>query len=52
MNTPLAYLTYAARALARDEYDDAIVREVFSITAFDRIFAIHGDRAAAVAAMW
>ena len=29
MNTPLAYLTYAARALARDEYDDAIVRECF-----------------------
>jgi sigma-B regulation protein RsbU (phosphoserine phosphatase) len=28
MNTPLAYLTYAARALARDEYDDAILTEL------------------------
>ena len=27
------------------------VREVFSITAFDRIFSIHADRAAAIAAM-
>jgi stage II sporulation protein AA (anti-sigma F factor antagonist) len=27
------------------------VREVFSISAFDRIFSIHNDRAAAVAAM-
>jgi stage II sporulation protein AA (anti-sigma F factor antagonist) len=27
------------------------VREVFSITAFDRIFAIHDDRAGALAAM-
>ena len=27
------------------------VREVFSITAFDRIFSIHSDRAAAVAAI-
>jgi len=27
------------------------VREVFSITAFDRIFAICGDRAAAIAAV-
>ena len=27
------------------------VREVFSISAFDRIFSIHDDRAAAVAAM-
>ena len=28
MNTPLAYLTYAARALAKDEYDDAILTEL------------------------
>jgi anti-anti-sigma factor len=27
------------------------VREVFSISAFDRIFSIHADRAAAIAAM-
>ena len=27
------------------------VREVFSTTAFDRIFSIHADRAAAIAAM-
>jgi phosphoserine phosphatase RsbU/P len=30
MNTPLAYLTYAARALARDEFDDAMLTELIS----------------------
>jgi CRP-like cAMP-binding protein len=30
MNRPLAYLTYAATALARDEYDDAMLSELVS----------------------
>ena len=43
MNTPLAYLTYAATALARDEYDDAMLTELTSqqgeLANFARVFA-------------
>ena len=43
MNTPLAYLTYAATALARDEYDDAMLTELVSqqgeLASFARVFA-------------
>src|SRR5271168_2351704 len=42
MNMPLAYLTYAAGALARDEYDDAILTELNQqgeLANFARVFA-------------
>jgi phosphoserine phosphatase RsbU/P len=43
MNRPLAYLTYAAGALARDEYDDAMLTELTSqqgeLANFARVFA-------------
>jgi serine phosphatase RsbU (regulator of sigma subunit) len=43
MNMPLAYLTYAAGALARDEYDPALLAELTSqqgeLAAFARVFA-------------
>jgi phosphoserine phosphatase RsbU/P len=43
MNMPLAYLTYAAGALARDEYDDAILTELTNqqgeLANFARVFA-------------
>jgi phosphoserine phosphatase RsbU/P len=43
MNRPLAYLTYAATALARDEYDDAMLSELVSQQGepanFARVFA-------------
>jgi phosphoserine phosphatase RsbU/P len=42
-NRPLAYLTYAANALARDEYDDALLSELISqqgeLANFARVFA-------------
>src|SRR5277367_2176553 len=43
MNMPLAYLTYAAGALARDEYDDAMLTELTNqqgeLASFARVFA-------------
>jgi phosphoserine phosphatase RsbU/P len=43
MNRPLAYLTYAAGALARDEYDDAMLTELTNqqgeLANFARVFA-------------
>jgi serine phosphatase RsbU (regulator of sigma subunit) len=43
MNGPLAYLTYAATALARDEYDDAMLTELITqqgeFANFARVFA-------------
>jgi len=43
MNLPLAYLTYAAGALARDEYDAAMLTELTNqqgeLAAFARVFA-------------
>lgn len=43
MNQPLAFLTYAAGALARDEYDDAILTELTNqqgeLANFARVFA-------------
>jgi phosphoserine phosphatase RsbU/P len=43
MNMPLAYLTYAAGALARDEYDDAMLTELTNqqgeLADFARVFA-------------
>lgn len=43
MNVPLAYLTYAAGALARDEYDDAMLTELTNqqgeLANFARVFA-------------
>jgi serine phosphatase RsbU (regulator of sigma subunit) len=43
MNKPLAYLTYAAGALARDEYDPAFLTELTDqqgeLAAFARVFA-------------
>jgi serine phosphatase RsbU (regulator of sigma subunit) len=43
MNRPLAYLTYAAGALARDEYDPALLTELTDqqgeLAAFARVFA-------------
>ena len=43
MNMPLAYLTYAAGALARDEYDDRMLTELAGqegeLAGFTRVFA-------------
>jgi phosphoserine phosphatase RsbU/P len=43
MNMPLAYLTYAAGALARDEYDDAMLTALTNqqgeLASFARVFA-------------